>query len=74
MKFALNRDASLLVKITRSGSGRFVKSRRKKVKAGGSRTLAIKGRVKPGSYRIALQATSSDGLRRCHALRLAVKK
>jgi hypothetical protein len=72
VKFALNRDASLVAKLTRSG--KVVRSRSVKKVRAGERRVAIRGTVRPGTYMFALRATSSDGLKRCHALKLIVRK
>jgi hypothetical protein len=70
VQFAVNRDVTL---VTRAGS--IVRSRKAEVDAGGLRSLALKGKLMPGSYRLELQATShTDRLRRCDARKLRVRR
>jgi len=73
VQFAVNRDVTLVTIVTRAGS--IVRSRKAEVNAGGLRSLALKGKLMPGSYRLELQATShTDRLRRCDARKLRVRR
>jgi hypothetical protein len=72
-RVALNRNARLLVRVL--AGQRVVASRSVKVKASGGRRVALKGRLKPGSYRLTLRARSdADGSLRCDAQKLRVKR
>lgn len=73
-RFAVDRDVTVIARLMQKG--RTVRSSgRRKVPAGSRRSLALRGRaVRPGLYRLALQATSRENLRRCHALRLRVRR
>jgi hypothetical protein len=70
-KIQLSASAKLVAKVTRSG--KVVRSLTKSLKATPARSLSFKKTVKPGAYRLALQATSKYG-KRCAGLKVTVKK
>jgi len=67
----ISNSANLVAKLTRSG--RTVRTLKQTVKASSARKLTFKKTIKPGTYRLRLQATSRHG-RRCAALKLKVKR
>jgi hypothetical protein len=67
----LSASAKLVATVTRSG--KVVRKLTRSLKASSGRSLSFKKTVKPGSYRLALQATSKYG-RRCAGLKVTVKQ
>lgn len=70
-KIQLSAAAKLAAKFTRNG--KVVRKLDTSVKPSAGRSLAFKGKVKPGAYRLALRATSKYGAR-CAGLKVTVKK
>ncbi|HEV2786285.1 MAG TPA: hypothetical protein VGV67_07860, partial [Solirubrobacteraceae bacterium] len=72
-RIALSRNARILVRVLRRG--RVVASRSASVRASGGRRVALKGRIRRGSYRLTVRARSNaDGAMRCDAQKLRVKR
>jgi hypothetical protein len=73
LTFTINRKARVVARLSRSG--RPVRTRVATVRPGSLRRVSLRGTVRPGSYRILLQAMSlPDRLKRCDAVTLTVRR